>query len=247
MSSPRPPQKQTVSVTVARKWFHLVAVLLFVPVTWVMPQLMSLAYAIAVCVLVVVETVRSDIPPIQNFYAAFVDDDTKKEAKGTGKENRNNDDEDETMIVSHIFLILGCAAPLWLSSAVCFDDESVASQRQPLIRLLSLFGVLSIGIGDAMGAVVGNTMGRHKWGVNQRTVEGSLAMWTSMMVPGMAILLWSTSDVSSETSVRDVLAVLVATTFTTLMEAFTEQLDNLALPLAGSSILLMFLSTPVAA
>jgi dolichol kinase len=201
---------QKLSVVVTRKWFHLIAVLLFAPITHQFPQLMSLSYAIAVCVLLVLETLRRDISWLQSFYTTFLDD-TK--------------DDGSRIIVSHMFLILGCAAPLW----VC---ESINNgHQQSSLLFVSLFGVLCIGIGDAMGAVVGKSIGKYTWGTNQRTLEGSLAMWLSMMLAGT----WLCH------SGREFWALLVATTFTTILEAFTLQLDNLALPLAGCAVVLMLL------
>lgn len=209
------PSKNKPSVVVTRKWFHLIAILLFGPITWQFPQLMSLSYAIAFCLLVVLETLRVDAPLLQSFYTAFID---------------NRKDDGGQIIVSHIFLIIGCAAPLWVSEVV----SSRISPPSSASLLVAEFGVLCIGIGDAMGAVVGKSIGKHKWGKNQRTLEGSFAMWLSMIVAGIFLC----------SSLRDCVALLVATTFTTILEAFTVQLDNLVLPIIGSSILLLILTPP---
>jgi len=206
------PSDNKPSVAVTRKWFHLLAVLLFGPITWQFPQLMSLSYAIAACILVVLETLRNDAPSLQSFYTAFIDD---------------RKDDGGHIIVSHIFLIIGCAAPLWVSQVLWNRISSPSSSS----LLLAEFGVLCIGIGDAMGAVIGKSMGQHKWGENQRTLEGSLAMWFSMVVIGMF----------SCVSVRECVALVVSATFTTILEAFTVQLDNLVLPVFGSSIILLIL------
>ena len=141
------PSQNKPSVVVTRKWFHLIAILLFCPVTWRLPQLMSLSYAIAVCILVVFETLQADTPLLQSFYMAFIDD--RKD--GSGK-----------VIVSHIFLIIGCAAPLWLTEFVSSTTESSPSSLS--LRLVAEFGVLCIGVGDAMGAVICKSIGRYKWG-----------------------------------------------------------------------------------
>ena len=207
------PSKKGISVVVTRKWFHLIAVLLFGPTTWQFPQLMSLSYAIASCVLIVLETLRRDAPILQSFYTTFLDD---------------RKDDGGQIIVSHIFLIVGCAAPLWVSEILW---NRVPSESPPSL-LVAEFGVLCIGIGDAMGAVVGKTLGKHKWGKNQRTLEGSLAMWTSMIVFGVFLCA----------SIRDFVALLIATTFTAILEAFTVQLDNLVLPIIGTSIILLILT-----
>jgi dolichol kinase len=211
--------KNKQSVVVTRKWFHLIAVLLFGPITWQFPQLMSLSYAIATCILIVLETLRSDDAPLlQSFYFAFLDD---KKDKG------------EYIIISHVFLIVGCAIPLWINqvlSSTNDDDADFSSSSSSL--LLAEFGVISIGVGDAMGAVIGKSMGKHHWGMNQRTLEGSLAMWLSMIGIGMLVC----------TSMQEYGALLLATTFTTILEAFTVQLDNLVLPISGSTIILLILA-----
>jgi len=206
------PSQNKPSVVVTRKWFHLIAILLFGPVTWWLPQLMSLSYAIAVCILVVLETFRADTPLLQSFYTAFIDD---------------RKDDSGKVIISHIFLIIGCAAPLWLTEFISSRTESSSSSLSS--RLVAEFGVLCIGVGDAMGAVIGKSIGRNKWGTNQRTLEGSFAMWLSMIVIGIFLC----------SSLQEYLALFVATTFTTILEAFTDQLDNLVLPLFGSSIILL--------
>jgi len=211
----------TPSVVVIRKWFHLIAVILFGPITWIFPQLMSISYAIATCILIVLESLRSDAPLLQFFYLAFLDD--KK-------------DDGQNVIVSHVFLIVGCAAPLWINQVLSTNeednDDGVSSSSWSHSLLLAEFGVICIGIGDAMGAVIGKSMGKHYWGMNHRTLEGSLAMWLSMIGIGMLVC----------TSMQEYVALLVATTFTTILEAFTVQIDNLVLPLSGSTIILLILA-----
>jgi dolichol kinase len=207
-----------ISVVMTRKWFHLVALLLFGPMTWKFPDLLSLSYAIALCGLVVLETLRSKMPALQSFYSAFVDP-TKDDTQGG-------------VVLSHMCLIIGCAAPLWIAECCSMDGDDDDSSHQQLVGLLlAQWGVLCLGVGDAMGAVVGKGVGwhqRHQWGKNGRTLEGSSAMWVSMMAVGLLAVPSS-----------DWLALLTATTITTLLEAFTSQMDNLVLPLAGSTVVLL--------
>ena len=225
------------SVVVTRKWFHLVAVFLFGPVTWQFPQLMSLSYAIAACILVVLEVMRGDDTPLlQAFYAAF-SDERKHEGVGDG-------DGQSTMIVSHLFLVVGCAVPLWMSQVLAASSNTNGDtlQLQPSsLLLLGEFGVVCVGIGDAMGAVVGTKWGKHKWGKNQRTLEGSLAMWLSMVVATIVIGSCSGSNW------RECGAFLGATVLTTILEAFTVQLDNLVLPMFGSCVAVVLLLLEAAA
>lgn len=192
--------RRQLAVVVVRKWFHFIAVLLFAPITIFSPTLMALAYAVALCGLLILEAIRREISVLNKFYQLLQDP---------------NKDDADGMITSHICLILGCAVPLWLSLAM-FD---VRVGRQ---GLLQQWGVLCLGVGDAMAAVFGKTFGQTRWGTNNRTLEGSAAMWISMIAVGRLLGggQWR--------------LLLEATTLVTVMEAYTTQMDNLILPLAGS-------------
>jgi dolichol kinase len=199
---------------VARKWFHFIAVLLFGPVTVAAPQLQSMSFAIAASLLLVVECIRSNCPCVNMFYQKYLDT-----AKGEGESS-------EQIVVSHLALILGCAAPLWVAECVGLGNEN-----QSFRLVTSLWGVITLGIGDAMGAVIGTSCGRLRWGHN-RTVEGSLAMFLSMQ--------YACSRLSVEIE-RDAMSYLwtSAIAMVTVLEAFTLQLDNLILPLAGVAVVLL--------
>ena len=209
----------TIKVVVRRKWFHLVAVLLFGPITVVFPQLLALGYAVALCGLAILEKLRPQVPALQVFYKSLIDP---------------NKDDPNNILFSHMFLVLGCALPLWIQQSHCTGSNDNTATTIKVI--LSQWGVLSLGVGDAMGAIVGTYYGKHRWGRNRRTLEGSAAMWMSMMLTGgtMLVLL---SDYDSLSSASSWSALLVATTFSTFIEAYTLQMDNIMLPLAGVAIL----------
>lgn len=186
------------SVVITRKWFHLVAVVLFAPTTHYFPELMALGYAVALCGLLILESIRREAPLLDHFFR-LLQDPTKDVIDG--------------VMLSHICLILGCAIPLWLGLSM---EERIGCQM-----LLRNWGILSLGVGDAMAAVVGKALGRFRWGRNNRTVEGSAAMWISMMLAGSLV-------------VEQGSLLLEVTTLATILEAFTTEMDNLVLPLAGS-------------
>lgn len=191
------------SVVVARKWFHFVAILLFGPVTLVAPQLMSLSYAIALSLLLVMENLRPWLPTfVQDFYKAFLHDE--------------KDRSDNKVVVTHMALIGGCAMPLWIAEIVGYQG-----------KLLPLWGVVCLGVGDSMGAIVGSFVGKTRWHTcTGRTLEGSLAVWMSMAV-------------SCHLLVGNDEPWIAAATCVTLLEAWTQQIDNLILPLAGTTLILM--------
>jgi len=89
--------------TMARKWFHGAAVLLFGPATVYAPRLQALAYAVALSLLVLIEGLRSDIPVIHAYYDRYIR-------------------PEERLVVSHLALIFGCAVPLWLALALDKPD-----------------------------------------------------------------------------------------------------------------------------
>ena len=168
-------------VTVKRKVYHFIAILLFGPPTYTSPQIMSVAYTIAILCLLLLESIR----PPQLFQHLL--DPTK--------------DNNEGIVTSHIYLLLGCSLPLYLSLT-----------HPATTVLLPYSGLIVLGMGDAMAAIVGTHYGTTKWfpslQCNQRSMEGSLAM------------LLSTYILSSK------FAILV-----TLLEACTTQIDNLCLPI----------------
>ena len=114
---------------------------------------------------------------------------------------------------------------------------------------MSLWGVGVTGVGDAVGAAVGVTWGRHTWGRQRRTMEGSLAMLLSLV--GVCAILFTietlttspvmgnrddgNDNLSATIELRQWFPVCVVAT---LMEAFTLQIDNLVLPLVGVALLL---------
>ena len=261
-------------VVIRRKWFHLVAVVLFGPVTWYMPQLMSLGYAIATCLLVVVECcdLRMKFEGLDRFYQSFLDDTKDITANSTqrnGVDSQIQDRRDgcrqrQPLVVSHIFLVVGCAAPLWIANCCyCAPSTSHTTAETSIInnpdtiglRYLQLAGVLCLGVGDAMGACVGKLYGRRRWGKNHRTIEGSLAMLSTMIFAVVVVIIvhggveagpWARLGGKMNVGAKSTkgglnilwVTVLVSMTNATLLEAFTLQMDNLVLPLAFSTLTL---------
>ncbi|CAA7030975.1 unnamed protein product [Microthlaspi erraticum] len=195
-----------------RKYYHLMAVLMFLPALVLQPKFLDLAFGVALAVFVALEIIRIWRihplgEPLHQFMNAFTD-------------HRDS----ELLIVSHFSLLLGCALPIWMSSG--FND-----------RALSPFaGILSLGIGDTMASMVGHKYGVLRWSkTGKKTVEGTAAGITSVMavcfvlVPVLASMGYILS--------QGWWSLLVAVTATGMLEAYTAQLDNAFIPLVFYSLL----------
>ncbi|KAL4804228.1 hypothetical protein BDV18DRAFT_142756 [Aspergillus unguis] len=154
-------------VDTRRKVFHGTMVLMFLPTVYVDPAFCALAMALVLAIFLLLDLFRaSQLPPISrpltNFLAPYVD----------GRDYRG------PVIVSHIFLLIGSAIPLWLSLADVprtgeFPWKSWDVQTRD-VSMLS--GVICVGLGDAAASLVGRRFGRRKWfWGGGKSIEGSLA------------------------------------------------------------------------
>lgn len=211
-------------VVAARKFFHLIALLLFTPITWLDPDMMALSYAIAVALLMVIEVIRcynfglekgSIISSSLNaFYTTFLDEKDSIAAEGG-------------LVITHITLILGSAIPLWMYQMIV----NLSGENKVPIFFLPYVGVVALGVGDSVGAIAGLTFGRHFWSGSSRTIEGSCCMFLSMLIPLYLV------------SVEDLFDIGKTLAIVTLAEASTRQIDNLCLPLIGTTLVALAASS----
>ncbi|XP_024983399.1 dolichol kinase EVAN isoform X1 [Cynara cardunculus var. scolymus] len=195
-----------------RKYYHLVAVLMFVPALVFQPLFLNLAFGAALGVFLLLEIIRVWRiwplgPLVHQFMNAFTD-------------HRDSD----LLIVSHFSLLLGCALPIWMSSG--FNDRPLAP----------FAGILSLGIGDTMASMVGYKYGVLRWSkTGKKTVEGTAAGITSVLAACSALLplLAATGHMFTQ----HWLSLLSAVTLSGLLEAYTAQLDNAFIPLVFYSLL----------
>ncbi|KAJ8751546.1 hypothetical protein K2173_016781 [Erythroxylum novogranatense] len=195
-----------------RKYYHLVAVLMFSPAVIFQPKFLGLAFGAALAAFLILEIIRVwKIWPfgqvIHQFMNAFTD-------------HRDSD----LLIVSHFSLLLGCAIPIWMSSG--YNDRPLAP----------FSGILSLGIGDTMASMVGHKYGVLRWSkTGKKTIEGTAAGITSVLAACSVLLplLASTGYILTQNWVSLLLAVIVSG----LLEAYTAQLDNAFIPLVFYSLL----------
>uniref|UniRef100_A0ACD5TCP7 Uncharacterized protein n=2 Tax=Avena sativa TaxID=4498 RepID=A0ACD5TCP7_AVESA len=195
-----------------RKYYHLVAVLIFSPAVIFQPAFLDLAFGAAFAVFLILEMIRVwEVyplgPTVHQFMNAFTD-------------HRDS----EILIISHFSLLLGCALPKWMSSG---------SNDRPLAPFA---GILSLGIGDTMASMIGYKYGVLRWSkTGKKTIEGTAAGITSVLAACsiLVTLLASSGYILSQ----HWLSLSVAVTLSLLLEAYTAQLDNAFIPLVFYSLL----------
>ncbi|KAJ4829683.1 hypothetical protein Tsubulata_007479 [Turnera subulata] len=195
-----------------RKYYHLLAVIMFLPAVILEPLFLNLAFGAALAGFLSLEVIRVwRIWPlgelIHEFMNAFTD-------------HRDSD----LLIVSHFSLLLGCALPIWMSSG--YNDRPLAP----------FAGILSLGIGDTMASMVGHKYGVLRWSKSgKKTIEGTAAGVTSVLAFCLVLLpiLTSTGYILTQHWISILLAVIVSG----LLEAYTAQLDNAFIPLVFYGLL----------
>ncbi|KAF9969826.1 hypothetical protein BGZ73_007635 [Actinomortierella ambigua] len=148
-----------------RKFYHALAVIMFTPGFLFDKPFMHLAFSVAVASMIFLEYIRYfAVYPIGKeihlFLVGFLDDRDRG-----------------PIILSHLYLLIGCATPVWLAG------QDV---------LAGLSGIFALGFGDAMASIVGRRWGRHRWPGTVKTVEGTAAFVASILVAAGVIqmLLW---------------------------------------------------------
>lgn len=156
-----------VEVDTRRKVFHGMMVAMLLPTTFIDPTFVSLALIIILTLFLILDLLRaSQLPPLSKplayFLTPYVD----------GRDLRG------PVVVSHMFLLIGCAIPLWLSLAgSTFSGTSPWENWEVENRDVSFIaGIVCVGMGDAAASLIGRRYGRHKWPwAGGKSLEGSIA------------------------------------------------------------------------
>ena len=75
------------------------------------------------------------------------------------------------LVLTHIYLLAGCGIPIWFCTTS--NIATFSSSTQGTEKMAIAAGILSTGIGDAMGAVIGATIGKHRLLGTTKSWEGS--------------------------------------------------------------------------
>ncbi|SLM36207.1 phosphatidate cytidylyltransferase [Lasallia pustulata] len=171
-----------VEVDTRRKVFHGMMVAMFLPVTFIDPTFAALALCLTLSIFLLLDLFRaSQLPPLSKpltyFLAPYVD----------GRDHRG------PVIVSHMFLLIGCAIPLWLSLArtercgtTPWEGWEVKTRDLSMVS-----GVICVGMGDAAASLVGRRYGRRRWiWSGGKSLEGSLAFAIAVIVGLLLARVW---------------------------------------------------------
>lgn len=169
-------------VDTRRKVFHFMMVAMFLPAIYVDPGWCALALAIVLAIFLLLDLLRaSQLPPlskpITNFLHPYTD----------GRDHCG------PVVISHIFLLIGCAIPLWLSLASL--PRTGAGYRLgwevPTRDLSMVAGVVCVGLGDAAASLIGRRYGHHKWlWKGGKSIEGSVAFAVAVSIGLLAANIW---------------------------------------------------------
>lgn len=219
-----------VEVDTRRKVFHGMMVAMLLPTIFIDPAFVSLALELVLAVFLLLDLIRaSQLPPlsgpIAKFLTPYVD----------GRDLRG------PVVVSHIFLLVGCAIPLWLSLAGVerFGERPWEGWEVRSRDVSMVAGVVCVGMGDAAASLVGRRYGRRKWPwTGGKSLEGSLAFAVAVtvgLVFGKAWLRlgqWDTAtDIRAESWGLVTVKAGVAACGASFMEAvLTGGNDNVCVP-----------------
>lgn len=232
------------SNTRTRKIFHFLIVLVYLPSLIYQCSFLFLASGIALAVFIVAETIR--VIKLAPFHS-ILDQAIKSFI----------DEKDAGLIaLTPIYLLVGCSLPLWIHPCPCDLTDSAGFEILPLLA-----GVISVGFGDTAASIVGSKFGRIPWpceyigiysGGKQvfhasslsfclikidcaKTIEGTLAGILAQAVVLPFLIYFGFVRYTVHVTVK----YLIAITASSLVETFTDQVDNLVLPLVMYSLLLV--------
>ncbi|KAF5367129.1 hypothetical protein D9758_003996 [Tetrapyrgos nigripes] len=195
----------TLRLNARRKFFHALTVVMFIPGVAFDPAFTHLCFSAAFALFTFAEYVRYfAIYPFGAAVHLFMNEFLDHKDSGTA-------------ILSHFYLLTGCAGSLWLEG------------RSSLVQFT---GILVLGVGDALASIVGKRIGFHRWSrTTSKTVEGSLAYTASIVLCAWILRLFGMVEKFSTLRYAIVIGV------SSVLEALSDQNDNVTLPLFSWSLL----------
>lgn len=197
-----------------RKFYHFAAVALFIPAAFWSLNVLEIGMACAATLFLLIELMRIislSTNSKSRFKIFFILDQFMEKF-------RNELDEGD-MILSHLYLLIGCAIPIWLNSLKLNNNK---------VNDLSNFsGIISLGIGDSLASISGKMFGMNKWNKNiLKTIEGSICGCIGMFVSWILLNYFSSNHFPIS-----IFRLLILSIASSVWEALITLNDNLTLPI----------------
>lgn len=208
------------STVTARKLFHILAAVLFLPSIMMGKEqpVLFLHFSLVVVffLFVFVEVIRGFSPGsnkgiIMSYFEIFFD----------------KRDIYKCYITSHIYLLLGCALPIWTSVLLHKTDD---------IFFMSI-GIVTVAIGDAAAAIVGFNFGRVKWYGSHKSIAGSLAGFLSKVFA--CYVVERSQSNQGQIAIQHSSPIFLVLILLTTLEAVTNDPDNILLPVYGMVLIMI--------
>ncbi|CAH8868133.1 unnamed protein product [Trichobilharzia szidati] len=129
------------------------------------------------------------------------------------------------ILFTPIALLLGLSIPIWWPENLKNTDMTVSIGHlcyEMRVKPTSWTGILSIAIGDSFAALVGKAYGKRRWPGSHRTLLGSSASFLTQIIAWTGLSYYYSWPWTS--GLLPLLSGVV-------VEAYTEQIDNLVVPL----------------
>lgn len=198
--------KNKLSNTVIRKGFHFMALAMFLPAMIISSKFLRTCLCLATLVFLLIEFIR---------YSHVLGQVASDFLTQLMNAVTNERDRKGPLTTSHIYLLLGCGF------ALIFVNEDEA-QKLPLDVMAGPLLVLTVG--DSFASIIGSKFGKHRWISTNRTIEGTLAGILTTL--GSLYALATFFHLSLNWTVVSASMVL-----TFALEAYTQAIDNLVLPI----------------
>ncbi|EGG21782.1 hypothetical protein DFA_01668 [Cavenderia fasciculata] len=208
-------QQQQQPNIILRKYFHLLAIIMFLPGILMERTFMSLSFGVSISALILIEILKyGRVPPMGKYIAGYMD--AFLDARDSG-----------VITLTHIYLLLGCSIPV----VIPFYLDISFSTTKPLLSIFS--GLLTIGVGDSAASYFGVRYGRTKMFGTSKSLQGTIGGITCTVLACLVLLPFIGIPFTLSTLVH----IIITSTLCCLIEASTTQIDNLVLPLVCLSLL----------
>lgn len=148
------------------------------------------------------------------------------------------------IIFSHVSLVASFGIPIWILSMMWVSKDGTSSTLAeagiPHLNLFLHSGMLTVGVGDTLAAIVGCFVGKTHLFHNDKTLEGSLAAIIGMVLYAMVV--------NFSIDFSNIVGLVGASVSVAIVELMSVERDNTMLPVVfmASYWLLNAIMQPVA-